>query len=52
MGLKPRYIRVLYAIIRRFVYANVTMMDQYLPRIMSVIYGNATAEDAIAKIEE
>ncbi|MEH2032173.1 MAG: YbjN domain-containing protein [Nostoc sp.] len=43
--------RLSYAIIRRLVYANVTMMDRYLPGIMSVIYSNATAEDAIAQIE-
>ncbi|MBR8835460.1 MAG: YbjN domain-containing protein [Stigonema ocellatum SAG 48.90 = DSM 106950] len=39
------------ALIRRLVYANVTMMDQYLPGIMSVIYGNVSPEDAIARIE-
>jgi hypothetical protein len=43
--------RLSYALIRRLVYANVTMMDRYLPGIMSVIYGNATPEDAIAQIE-
>ncbi|MEH1983839.1 MAG: YbjN domain-containing protein [Nostoc sp.] len=43
--------RLSYAIIRRLVYANVTMMDRYLPGIMSVIYGNVSPEDAIAQIE-
>ncbi|MEH2183881.1 hypothetical protein [Nostoc sp.] len=33
------------------VYANVTMMDEYLPGMMSVIYGNVSPEEAIAKIE-
>jgi len=39
------------ALIKRLVYANVTMMDEYLPGIMSVIYGNASPVDAIAQIE-
>lgn len=43
--------RLSYAIIRRLVYANVTMMDRYLPGIMSVIYGDISAVDAIAQIE-
>jgi hypothetical protein len=33
------------------VYANVTMMDEYLPGIMSVIYGEVEPKDAIAQIE-
>jgi hypothetical protein len=40
------------ALIQRVVYANVTMMDEYLPGILSVIYGNLSAEEAIAQIEE
>ncbi|MEC4819821.1 MAG: YbjN domain-containing protein, partial [Scytonema sp. PMC 1069.18] len=40
------------ALIERVVYANVTMMDEYLPGILSVIYGNVSPEDAIAKIEK
>jgi hypothetical protein len=40
-----------FALIKRLVYANVTMMDEYLPGIMSVIYGEAEAGEAIAKIE-
>jgi hypothetical protein len=33
------------------VYANVTMMDEYLPGIMSVIDGEVSPVDAIAQIE-
>lgn len=44
--------RLSFALIQRVVYANVTMMDEYLPGIMSVIYGNVSPEEAIAKIEE
>ncbi|MEH2168455.1 MAG: YbjN domain-containing protein [Nostoc sp.] len=40
-----------FALIQRVVYANVTMMDEYLPGIMSVIYGNVSPEEVIAKIE-
>ncbi|MBD2504555.1 type III secretion system chaperone family protein [Anabaena azotica] len=39
------------ALIQRLVYANVMMMDEYLPGIMSVIYGNVSPEEAIAQIE-
>jgi hypothetical protein len=39
------------ALIKRLVYANVMMMDAYLPGIMSVIYGDVTPLDAIAQIE-
>jgi hypothetical protein len=37
--------------IKRLVYANVTMMDVYLPGIMSVIYGDVEPKDALAQIE-
>lgn len=37
--------------IKRLVYANVTMMDQYLPGIMSVLDGDVEPKDAIAQIE-
>jgi hypothetical protein len=37
--------------LKRLVYANVTMMDEYLPGIMSVIYGDVEPKDAIAQIE-
>jgi hypothetical protein len=40
-----------FELIKQLVYANVTMMDEYLPGIMSIIYGNASPEDAIAQIE-
>jgi hypothetical protein len=43
--------RLSFALIQRVVYANVTMMDEYLPGILSVIYGNLSPEEAIAKIE-
>ncbi len=39
------------ALIKQMVYANVTMMDEYLPGIMSVIYGDVEPKDAIAQIE-
>jgi hypothetical protein len=37
--------------IKRLVYTNVTMMDEYLPGIRSVIDGDAEPKDAIAQIE-
>jgi hypothetical protein len=40
-----------FELIKQLVYANVTMMDEYLPGIMSIIYGNASPEDAIAQVE-
>ena len=43
--------RITFALLRQLIYTNVLTMDQYLPAIMSVIYGNATPEQAIAKIE-
>ncbi|MEH2025766.1 hypothetical protein [Nostoc sp.] len=43
--------RLSFALIQGVVYANVTMMDEYLPGIMCVIYGNVSPEEAIAKIE-
>jgi hypothetical protein len=39
------------ALIRRLVYANMMMMDEYLPGIMSVINGNVSPADAITQIE-
>ncbi|MUG97832.1 YbjN domain-containing protein [Scytonema sp. UIC 10036] len=38
--------RLSFALIKRLVYANVTMMDRYLPGIMSVIYDDMSPEDA------
>lgn len=37
--------------IKRLVYANVMMMDQYLPGIISVIDSDVSPKDAIAQIE-
>jgi len=38
-------------LIRNLVYANVVMMDRYLPGIMAVIYGNVSPVDAIRMVE-
>lgn len=43
--------RLTSALIKRLVYANVTMMDEYLPGIKSVIEGDVSPVDAIAQIE-
>ena len=43
--------RLSFALIKRLVYANVTMMDEYWPGMMSVIYGGVEAREAIASIE-
>jgi hypothetical protein len=43
--------RLTSALIKRLVYANVMMMDEYLPGIRSVIEGDVEPEDAIAQIE-
>lgn len=43
--------RLSFALIQGVVYANVTMMDEYLPGIMSVIYGNLSPKEAIAQLE-
>jgi hypothetical protein len=40
-----------FELIKQLVYANVTMMDEYLPGIMSVIEGDVEPKDAIAQIE-
>ena len=39
------------ALIKRLVYTNVTMIDEYLPGIRSVIDNDVSPEDAIAQIE-
>jgi len=39
------------ALVRPLVYANLFMMDKYLPGIMSVIYGNVEPAEAVAKVE-
>ncbi|MDY7023787.1 MAG: YbjN domain-containing protein, partial [Cyanobacteriota bacterium] len=38
-------------LVKHLVYANVTTMDKYLPGIMSIIFGNISAEEAISRIE-
>jgi len=38
-------------LVRPLVYANVLMMDRYLPGFMSVIYGSVPPAEAIAKAE-
>ena len=43
--------RLSFALIKTLVYANVTMMDEYLPGIMAVIYGEMNVGEAIAQIE-
>lgn len=39
-------------LVKHLVYANVKMMDEYLPGIMSVIYGGVSPEKAMAQIEQ
>ncbi len=39
------------ALVRQLVYANVAIVDRYLPGIMAVIYGNVLPIDAISQIE-
>ncbi len=39
------------ALVRQLVYANVAIVDRYLPGIMAVIYGNVSPIDAISQIE-
>lgn len=40
-----------FALIKQLVYANVTMMDEYLPGIMSMIYNDVSPEKAIALLQ-
>ena len=40
------------ALIRQMVYANVATMDIYLPGILSVIYGDVSAAEAVAQVEK
>ncbi len=44
--------RLTSALIKQLVYANVTMMDEYLPGIMAVIENDVFPEDAISQIEQ
>jgi hypothetical protein len=39
------------ALVQQMVYANVLMMDRYLPGIMQVLYGNVSPADAVAEAE-
>ena len=39
------------ALVKHLIYTNVATMDKYLPGIMSMIYGNLSAEEAISRIE-
>ena len=43
--------RLCFALIKRLVYGNVTMMDEYWPGIMSVVYGEVEVREVIASIE-
>jgi hypothetical protein len=43
--------RLSFPLMQRLVYANVTIMDEYLPGIMAVIQENVTPVDAIAQLE-
>ncbi len=37
--------------LKNLIYANVIMMDRYLPGIMMVIYGGVSPEEAVAHVE-
>jgi hypothetical protein len=39
------------ALVKRLVYDNVSVMDRYLPGVLSVIYGGASPTEAIAQVE-
>jgi hypothetical protein len=39
------------ALVKNAVYMNVLMMDQYLPGIMAVLYGEISPREALARIE-
>ncbi|HLP89280.1 MAG TPA: YbjN domain-containing protein [Nostocaceae cyanobacterium] len=43
--------RLTFGLIKQLIYPNVMIMDEYLPGIMAVIYGNISPVDAIAQIE-
>jgi hypothetical protein len=43
--------RLSLALIQQMVYANLAMMDHYLPGIMAVLYGGVSPAEAIAEIE-
>lgn len=39
-------------LVRQLVYANIVMMDRYLPGLMKVIYGGLSPSDAITEVED
>ncbi len=39
------------ALIRQAVYANVLMMDRYLPGLLALVYNDITPADAVAQVE-
>lgn len=39
------------ALVRQLVYANIVMMDRYLPGLLKVIYGGLSPSEAIAQVE-
>jgi len=39
------------ALAKPLVYANVMMIDRYLPGIMSVMYGNLAPAEAVTRVE-
>jgi hypothetical protein len=39
------------ALVKQLVYANMVVMDKYLPGLMAVIYSNASPVEAIAQVE-
>jgi hypothetical protein len=43
--------RLTTALVKRLVYDNVSVMDRYLPGVLSVIYGGASPTEAIAQVE-
>lgn len=43
--------RMTTALVKRIVYDNVSVMDRYLPGVLSVIYGGASPTEAIAQVE-
>jgi len=38
-------------LVKPLVYANVLMMDKYLPGLMAILYANTTPDQAIAQVE-
>ncbi len=38
--------------VKTLVYANVLMMDKYLPGIMATLYGGTSPEEAVARVEQ